>query len=462
MSDAAEQPESHLPSVDKLVESVKPGLVRHAGRSFVVDTARGVLALARDHWKKTGAVTPLAELVQHTEGRVMQMLIPSLRNAVNATGIILHTGLGRAVLSAAAWNGVIGSALGHSTLEIDLETGERGSRQIHVAPILCALTGAEAAFVVNNDAGAVLLALAAVARGREVVVSRGELVEIGGGFRIPDVMLESGAILREVGTTNKTRLRDYASAITPNTAALMKVHPSNFKITGFTESVGIENLAGLARERGIPLLDDLGSGALVDIGFGEPTVQDRLSQGADLVMFSGDKLMGGPQAGIAVGRKDLIDKMAAHPLARALRCDKVTLALLENTLRLYQRGLAWDEIPTLRALATPPEECRVRAENLAEALNTLPGITSGVVPTIARVGAGALPQHELASFAATVECAGLGPNALSATLRAGPYAVVARVENDTVLLDVRTLRGIAEEVTILDALRTISERNKGE
>lgn len=447
-----------LPSVNCLVAAMSRSLVLYGGSALAVETAQRTLADARASWRAGGVETALSELVERADAYLTaELMHPSLSPAINATGIILHTGLGRAVLSpeivqdTSLWQC-------HSTLEIDTLTGERGSRQAHSAPLLCALTGAEAALVVNNDAGAVLLALAAIGRGREVIVSRGELVEIGGGFRIPEILAESGAIMVEVGTTNKTRLRDYERAITPNTAAILKVHPSNFRIVGFTESAGIPELAALARKRGLPLLDDLGSGALVDIGLGEPTVQDRLAQGSDLVMFSGDKLLGGPQAGIAVGRKDLIDKMAVHPLARALRCDKITLSCLQKTLVLYRRGVPQTTIPTLIALAKTPEELKASAERLAAKLSGTDGLRAKVVESECRVGAGALPEHPLASFAVAVEIEGLGPNALAKALRLNETPIIAHVTDDAVLLEVRTL--LSEDKQIEIAFRHIVKETR--
>lgn len=462
MREPKEPTESPLPSVDRLVEEVTPRLTQEFGRATVVNAAQAILKQARAGWRVAGTLPTLESLLDRTVMLLEDYHSGSLGGAINATGVILHTGLGRAVYTQLGRPAVLPILTQHSNLEIDTKSGLRGSRQAHVSPRLCALTGAEASLVVNNDAGAVLLALAAIARGREVIVSRGELVEIGGGFRIPDVMLESGVILREVGTTNKTRLRDYAYAITPNTAAIMKVHPSNFRMTGFIESAGITELGGLARERGIPLLDDLGSGALVDVGLGEPTVQDRLFQGSDLVMFSGDKLLGGPQAGILVGRRNLIDAMASHPLARALRCDKVTLAMLEHTLLVYQRGLEWKQIPTLVSLAKNSDDLRLTADRLSYMLKDICDLSATVVPTISRVGAGTLPQHELPSYAVAVEHSHYGPSALATAIRTGPYAVFARVDRDTVLLDMRTILGSNELIRIKAAFELISDRNQGD
>ena len=348
---------------------------------------------------------------------------PALRRVLNATGVLVHTNLGRAPLAEGALARVR-EAAGYTNLEYDLSSGSRGSRQDHLAPLLRRLTGAEAALVVNNNAAAVLLALAALAEGREVVVSRGELIEIGDGFRIPDVLARSGARLVEVGTTNRTRAADYERAIGPDTALLLRVHQSNFRVVGFAEQPGVAELAAVARRHELPLLDDLGSGALVEVE-GEPTPSAALAAGADLVCFSGDKLLGGPQAGIVAGRADLVEQLRRHPLHRALRSDKLTLAALEGTLSLYLDRP--DEIPVLRMLREPAADVRARAERLAKA-------TGGAVEeTVARVGGGALPLAELPSFACAVE------EELAAALRTHEPPVIAVVRDGRTLLDCRTL-----------------------
>jgi L-seryl-tRNA(Ser) seleniumtransferase len=357
---------------------------------------------------------------------------PSLRRVINATGVIVHTNLGRAPLAETALDRVREIARGYSNLEYDVDAGGRGSRQDHIAGILRRLTGAEAALVVNNNAAAVLLALAALAEGREVLVSRGELIEIGDGFRIPDVLERSGARLREVGTTNRTRAGDYETAIGPETAVLLRVHQSNFRVVGFTARPSLRELGDVARRHDLPLVDDLGSGALVDIG-DEPTARASLAAGADLVCFSGDKLLGGPQAGIIAGRADLVEKLRRHPLQRALRADKLTLAALEGTLTLAVD--APDEIPVLRMLREPAEAVRARAARLAELVG------GEVEETVARAGGGSLPLTELPSFACAVE------EGLAAKLRLGDPPVIAVVRDGRTLLDCRTLTdGDAEEV----------------
>jgi L-seryl-tRNA(Ser) seleniumtransferase len=346
---------------------------------------------------------------------------------INATGVIVHTNLGRAPLASAALEQVKDAARGYSNLEYDLEAGERGSRQTHVADLLRRLTGAEAALVVNNNAAAVLLALAALAEGREVIVSRGELIEIGDGFRIPDVLARSGAQLREVGTTNRTRAADYENAIWPETAVLLRVHRSNFRVVGFTEQPSVTELAQVAQSHKVVLVDDLGSGALVDIG-DEPTPGASLAGGADLVCFSGDKLLGGPQAGIVVGNAELVERLRRHPLQRAVRADKLTLAALEGTLALYlEPERALREVPVLRMALEETDAVRARAERLAE-------LAGGEVEeTVGRIGGGALPLAELPSFACAVE------EELAAPLRAGDPPVVGVVRDGRLLLDCRTL-----------------------
>src|SRR5262249_15426470 len=351
-----------------------------------------------------------------------------LRRVINATGVIVHTNLGRAPLAPDALEQVRAVAGSYSNLEYDLREGGRGSRQDHVAPILRRLTGAEAALVVNHNAAAVLLALAALAEGREVLVSRGELIEIGDGFRIPDVLTRSGARLVEVGTTNRTRAADYERAMGDATALLLRVHQSNFRVVGFTEQPRLAELAEVAASAGVPLVDDLGSGALLDVG-DEPTGPASLAAGAALVCFSGDKLLGGPQAGIVVGRADLVDRLRRHPLQRALRADKLTLAALEGTLALYlDPERARREIPGLRMGAEPIETVRSRAERLATAVG------GTVEETVSRVGGGALPLAELPSFACAVD------EHLATPLRLGEPSVVAVVRDGKLLLDCRTIR----------------------
>ena len=405
-----------LPSVDELARGLEDPLA--------VEAARNVLARARE---EISAGFEPGDLAGRVEAELAGMRKPSLRRVLNATGVIVHTNLGRAPLGEAALERMLEVGRSYSNLEYDVNEGTRGSRQDHVARLLRSLTGAEAALVVNNNAAAVLLALAALAEGREVLVSRGELIEIGDGFRIPDVLARSGARLVEVGTTNRTRAADYERAVGPETALILRVHQSNFRVVGFTELPAMQELTGVARRHGIPLVDDLGSGALADVP-DEPSVRESLQAGAELVCFSGDKLLGGPQAGILVGRADPIERLRRHPLQRALRADKLTLAALEGTLALYQEpGRALREIPVLRMLVEPASEVRARAERLARSVD-------GVVEeTVGRVGGGALPLAELPSFACAVQ------EELGGRLRSGDPAVIGIVRDGRLLLDCRTL-----------------------
>jgi L-seryl-tRNA(Ser) seleniumtransferase len=410
-----------LPSVDSLLAAERLQVLSEAhGRELVLEAARATLERAREEIK---AGFEPDDLVSGTEVELERLLEPRLRRVVNGTGVVVHTNLGRAALSEEALARVHEIGRGYSNLEYDLEAGARGSRQDHLGAVLRALTGAEAALVVNNNAAAVLLVLAAVAEGRAVIVSRGELVEIGDGFRIPDVLARSGARLVEVGTTNRTRLADYERAVGPETAAILRVHQSNFRIVGFTEQTGLRELAKLAEREDLVLVDDLGSGVLGELG-DEPTVRGSLEAGAHLVTFSGDKLLGGPQAGIVVGRADLVERARRHPLQRAVRADKLTLAALEGTLALYRRGGA---PPVLRMLTEPSETVRARAERLA-------GFTGGrVEETVARAGGGALPLAEIESYACSLE------EELAAPLRSAEPPVVGIVRDGRLLLDCRTI-----------------------
>ena len=411
-----------LPSVDELAADER--LASTGPRVLVIAAVRSALARAREEIQ---AGADPGDLVGRVEVELAAARGPRLRRAINATGVIVHTNLGRAPLAQEALERVTAVARGYSNLEYDLGAGGRGSRQDHVAPILRRLTGAEAALVVNNNAAAVLLGLAALAEGREVLVSRGELIEIGDGFRIPDVLARSGAHLHEVGTTNRTRAADYERAIGPETALLLRVHQSNFRVVGFTEQPRLAELVRVGRAHGIPVVDDLGSGVLVELE-DEPSARDALAAGADLVCFSGDKLLGGPQAGIVVGRGELVERLRRHPLQRALRADKLTLAALEATLALYlDPERAAREIPVLRMLAEPAEAVRARAERLA-------GLVGGdVEQTVGRVGGGALPLAEMPSFACSVE------EELAARLREADPPVVALVRDGRCLLDCRTI-----------------------
>ena len=399
-----------LPAVDELARSSDDPLAVAAARTVIGRARQAIRAGAEP-----------GDLEARLQEELAALRAPSLRRVLNATGVIVHTNLGRAPLPDAALAALTG---GYSNLEFDLQSGTRGSRQDHAARTLRRLTGAEAALVVNNNAAALLLALAALAEDREVIVSRGELIEIGDGFRIPDVLARSGARLVEVGTTNRTRAADYERE---GAALLLRVHQSNFRQVGFSEQPALKELAAVARRLGVPLLDDLGSGAFVDLG-DEPTAAQSLAAGADLVCFSGDKLLGGPQAGIVVGRADLVERLKRHPLHRALRIDKLSLAALEATLLLYlepQRALR--EVPVLRMLHEDASAVRARAERLAQSAG------GAVEETVARVGGGALPLAELPSFACAVD------ESLAAPLRTGEPAVVGIVRDGRLLLDCRTL-----------------------
>jgi L-seryl-tRNA(Ser) seleniumtransferase len=408
-----------LPSVDELA--------REAGDPLAVDAARAVIDRAREEIQ---AGADPGDLAARLREELADARRPRLRRVLNATGVVVHTNLGRAPLAAEALARVVDAACGYSNLEYDLAEGSRGSRQDHVAAVLRRLTGAESALVVNNNAGAVLLALAALAEGREVVVSRGELIEIGDGFRIPDVLARSGARLVEVGTTNRTRAADYERAIGPETALLLRVHQSNFRVVGFEERPRLEEVAAVARRHDLPVVDDLGSGHVspsntVLLSQAEPTARESLAAGADLVCFSGDKLLGGPQAGIVLGNAELIERLRRHPLQRALRIDKLSLAALEGTLLLHLE--APEQIPVLRTLGQGAATVRARAERLAAA-------TGGEVEeTVGRVGGGALPLAELPSFACSLE------DAIAAPLREGEPPVVGVVRDGRLLLDCLTL-----------------------
>jgi L-seryl-tRNA(Ser) seleniumtransferase len=418
-----------LPSVDELA--------RGSDDALAVEAARVVLARAREDIQ---AGADPGDLEEQLREELSAARSPRLRRALNATGVVVHTNLGRAPLPEAALERVREVGRGYSNLEYDLSAGTRGSRQDHVAGILRRLTGAEAALVVNNNAAAVLLALAALAEGRDVLVSRGELIEIGDGFRIPDVLARSGARLVEVGTTNRTRVADYERAIKTETALLLRVHQSNFRLVGFTELPSVADLAKVAQRHDLPLVDDLGSGALSPsdtvLLSEEPSVRESLEAGADLVCFSGDKLLGGPQAGIVVGNAELVERLRRHPLQRAVRADKLTLAALEGTLALYlEPERALREVPVLRMALEDADAVRGRAVRLAE-------LTGGEVEeTVGRIGGGALPLAELASFACAVE------EDLAAPLRTGEPPVVGVVRDGRLLLDCRTLSDAeAEEV----------------
>jgi L-seryl-tRNA(Ser) seleniumtransferase len=395
--------------------------------------------------------------------RLSRDLRPKLRPVINATGIVLHTNLGRAPIAEIAARAAYDAARGYLNLELDLDTGKRSSRQVAIREWVCRLTGAESATAVNNNAAATVIVLRALCQGKEVIISRGQLIEIGGSFRIPEIMAVSGAILREVGTTNITRLADYERAIGPNTGALMQVHTSNYRISGFTKSVLLSDLVGLGKQRGLPVIDDTGSGALLDFsrfGFtGEPVARDSIAAGADLVLFSGDKLLGGPQAGIIAGRKEFIQKVEKDPLMRAFRLDKMTLAALEATLRLYlNEAQALQDVPGLRMLGTPLTELRHRAEALAVGLHAVPGIAKvKVSEDVAYVGGGSLPDQAMKTCVLEIEAELVSDAELAYRLRTGDPAVVGRLRDEKLVLDLRTVFP-HEETALLEAVTRATTR----
>ncbi|MDD2558407.1 MAG: L-seryl-tRNA(Sec) selenium transferase [Desulfuromonas sp.] len=450
--DAKQQALKQLPSVDLVLDcsalsasSAPHCLVLEAAREAIAQARTTILHGATDP-DVIGAASELSAIRVDALNRLRAKLTPSLRVVINATGTLLHTNLGRAPLCQAAIDNIASIAHAYSNLELDLETGKRGHRYTHVDELLCRLTGAEAAAVVNNNAGAVLLALTALARGREAIVSRGELVEIGGAFRIPDVMEAGGVALCEVGTTNKTHLSDYTQALREQTGLLLKVHTSNYRIIGFTQSVSAAELVELGRKHEIPVMEDLGSGMLFDLSeFGlpqEPTVSEQVAAGIDVITFSGDKLLGGPQAGLIVGKKWAIDKIRNHPLARALRMDKLTLAALETTLHQYlDRRKALDNIPVLQMLNMSETELAQRTAAFAQKLKEELG-SSACVDVIAEsscVGGGALPATVLPGCAVAIHLPQQSLATLALTLRQQQPAVVGRIHDDALILNLRTV-----------------------
>ncbi len=431
-----------LPSVDRLLNSaVGADLVAAFGRSLTVEGVRSILDKRRAAIIKGEAAVPMnAVLLTETREWLESLIAPTLKPVINATGVIVHTNLGRAPLSVDAISAVHAVAAGYSNLEYDLEAGERGSRTVHAAVQLQRLTGAESALVVNNNAAAVLLMLTALCQGKEVVISRGQLVEIGGGFRVPDVMAQSGAKLVEVGTTNRTHLRDYANAINENTAAILIAHHSNYKIIGFTTEPETAELAELAKEKNILLLYDQGSGAMLDTEpYGlspEPTVTDALEAGVDVVAFSGDKLLGGPQAGILCGTADLINRIKKHPLARAVRADKLCLAALSATLTHFLTGKAVKEIPVWQMIGRPLAAIKTEAEALAARLQEM-GLKAAVIEGQSTVGGGSLPGTTLPTYLVAVDTPHL--EQLSDKLRANNPPIIGRIQDGRLLFDLRTV-----------------------
>ncbi len=452
MDDNQKQLLRALPGVDTLLgqAAMQPLLDRY-GQAWVVRACREALDGAREQIRLTGSAP--TELIAAVRGRLEARATPSLRPVINATGVVIHTNLGRAPLSHSAIAAMAAVGGGYSNLEFDIESGRRGSRYEHVGAQLAEVSGAEAGLVVNNNAAALVLALATLAAGREVLVSRAHLVEIGGGFRIPDIMRQSGALLREVGTTNRTYTRDFTEAAGADTALFLRVHPSNFRIEGFVHQPQLKELAAAAHARGMMLMDDVGSGALLDTSrYGlarEPMVQESIAAGADLVLFSGDKLVGGPQAGCLVGSHEVIGRLRRHPLARALRVDKSTLAGLDATLRSYQQGRAIEELPVWQMIARPEGEIQITAHRWAATLEEA-GLSTEVRRGVSTIGGGSLPGETLPTWLLALP--GPHASAWAARLRHHHPAVVARLQDDEVVVDPRTVLAEQEDA-LLAALR---------
>jgi L-seryl-tRNA(Ser) seleniumtransferase len=460
-----------IPAVDKLLSSQRITEASESlPRPLLHEALVGVLSELRSAIRTENDFDParlepeaiITAAVLRAEARVEASLQP----VVNATGVVIHTNLGRSLLSEKVINKFKDLARRYSNLEYDLATGRRGSRYVHVEGILKELTGAEAALVVNNNAAAVFISLETLARDRRVLVSRGQLIEIGGSFRIPDVMARSGAVMVEVGTTNKTHLKDYQDAITPETALLLKVHTSNFQVVGFTEEVPLSELVKLGKRHGIPVMEDLGSGCLVDMSaYGlmkEPPVTEVLAQGADVVTFSGDKLLGGPQAGIILGKKELLDRIKKNPINRAVRIDKLTLLALEETLRLYRdEPSAVVEIPTLKMLFEPYRTLAEKALRLKESMGEIPGqnFRLSLVDGMSKPGGGSLPLVELPSRLLCLEPGAMSATDIETRLRANKPPIISRVEKDRVLLDVRTLQPSDTAVVMEAVCRIANEKH---
>ncbi|KUO48830.1 MAG: L-seryl-tRNA(Sec) selenium transferase [Desulfitibacter sp. BRH_c19] len=436
-----------LPSINELATEIKNNYQDEYSFNLIVECSREVLNMVRREVKNNPEQAFLEEdLPRRVEDLLRKETTNSLRNVINATGIILHTNLGRALLSKKAQIAVKNILDGYCNLEIDLETGKRGSRYSHVESLLTRITGAEGALVVNNNAAAVFLILQALSKEKEVIVSRGQLVEIGGSFRVPEILAASGARLVEVGTTNKTKAADYEKAITEETALLLKVHTSNYRILGFTEEVSVEEMSSLGKKYNIPVIEDLGSGFLVSLKkFGitdEPTVQESVAGGADVVSFSGDKLLGGPQAGIIVGKNKYLDIIKKNPLNRALRVDKMTLAVLEATLREYLYETNVLEInPTLRMLTVSQEDLKQKAEILLNCINSKLGnlVEAGIMENYSEAGGGSLPTTKLPTWVTALKPMKGSINKLAESLRSGFPSILTRIENNYILMDVRTI-----------------------
>ena len=445
----------NLPNVNSILENdAVQEIVSLYKRDWVVELVRETIDQARETISKGHACPTLPEIISTIKDRVALLTVQSPRRVINATGVIIHTNLGRSPLSDNAMEAALAASAGYSDLEFDLSSGRRGSRQSHLQSLLKEITGAEASLVVNNNASALLLGLSALADGKEVIVSRGEAVEIGGGFRVPDVMEQSGAVLIDVGTTNRTYVRDYANSLTPQTGVFLKAHASNFRVEGFTAEVSIGELVELGRVNDIPVIHDVGSGALLDTDkYGlahEPTPQESIAAGAGLVMFSGDKLLGGPQAGIISGDRVLVEKLSRHPLARAIRIDKISLASLTATLMHYLKGEAEAEIPIWKMISARPDQIRLRAQKWKESLQ----VDAEIIESKSAVGGGSLPGETLNSWSLAIDSAGVlgGAQALVTRLRENVPPIIARIEEDKVLLDPRTVMENEEDL-VVDALR---------
>jgi len=452
-------PFRNLPSVNDVLGAPSLAVLPEGlGHASLVAAVRAELEAVRQRIRSGVTAEVNAPIIaERALLRVQQETRAQLRQVINATGIVLHTNLGRAPLAEEAARAAYEAGRGYLNLEMDLESGKRSSRQNAIREWVCRLTGAESATAVNNNAAATVIALRALCQGREVVVSRGQLIEIGGSFRIPEIMAVSGAILREVGTTNITRLSDFENAIGPNTAALMQIHTSNYRVSGFTKAVSLPELVTLGKKSDIPVIDDVGSGALIDFGrFGfadEPVASTSIAAGADLVLFSGDKLLGGPQAGILAGRKESINKIEKDPLMRAFRLDKMTLAALEATLRIYlNEAAALERIPCLRMLGASLDDLQQRAQSLAERLRQIGGLASAVVvEDTAYVGGGSLPDQAMKTFVVAIAAKTLSDADLAVRLRTGTPALLGRLRDGKVLLDLRTIFP-AQEQPLLDAV----------
>ncbi len=442
-----------LPGVDSLLELVaKEAFFKGVPQTVVARSIRNVIDAKRQAILSSDAATDASGLldsrmIDAVKQAVDTAMTPNLRRTINATGVVVHTNLGRSLLAPEVVENLVSIAGRYSNLEYDLSIGKRGSRYSCVEGLICEISGAEAAMVVNNNAGAVLLCLETIARGKEVIVSRGELVEIGGSFRVPDVMAKSGGILKEVGTTNRTHIRDYENAMGPNTGLLLKVHTSNYSVVGFTAEVALRDLVDLGSAHRLPVMEDLGSGTFIDFSkYGllkEPTVQESVAAGADVITFSGDKLLGGPQAGIIVGKKPVIDSIKKNPITRALRIDKLTLAALESTLRLYRdEEKAARMIPTLQMIMLPLEEIQKRASRLVGGLKKIGDSRMNIrlLERSSKTGGGSLPLMELPSLCVAVQIEGISPNALEKMMRYNDPPIIARIEDDWYVMDPRTIQ----------------------